>query len=319
MPPPLRSRLLGTGAALPDGVVDSASVEQRLGLETGWVKARSGIEQRPIAANAAALPDLAEAAARAALAMAGVAPTELDGILFGTTSTHELIPTVACQVQQRLGSAPCFAVDLAAACSGFLYGLGFADGLLRTGQARTLLVMGGDVYSQVCDPADRICSPLFGDGVGAAVLRAEAGERGLLRVIMQARGNRIVELPAGPLPRPSGQALRMQGAELFRMAVTELLKVTRQVMADCGVTAADVKLLVPHQANIRMIQAMTEHLGFTPEQVFCHIQTHGNLSAGSLPVALDTAWRAGMIEAGDLVLLNAVGGGVTWGAAAVRL
>jgi 3-oxoacyl-[acyl-carrier-protein] synthase-3 len=179
--------------------------------------------------------------------------------------------------------------------------------------------------STVCGRDDRISAPIFGDGAGAAVLRAEPGNAGILRVLMRARGAPLFELPAGgpfdvgQAPRPPELCLRMKGAELFRAAVTELLNVTRELLRVCEIALDDVALLIPHQANRRMIDAMAEHLPLPPERVFCHIDRMGNLSGGSLPFALDEAWRSGRIRSGDLVLLNAVGGGLTWGAAALRL
>ena len=321
----LRARLIGSGAAIPETRVANAEIEARIGLPAGWIFERSGIETRPVLRPPETLLDLVEHAARGALDAAGVRPRDLDGIMVGTTTAEHVIPTIACQLQSRLDAAPGFAFDLAAACSGFLYGLGLSNGLLATGAARTVLVVGADVMSTVCERTDRIVAPIFGDGAGAAVLRADEGDAGLLRVLMRARGSEIVVLPAGgPFdvgdgPRPAERCLRMQGAELFRTAVTELLRVTRDLLAQCDLAIEDVALLVPHQANRRMLDAMADHLGIARDRVFCHIDRYGNLSGGSLPVALDAAWRTGRLGAGDLAVLNAVGGGLTWGAAALRL
>ena len=324
--PQLRARLIGSGAALPDTRVSSAEIERRLGLTEGWIRERSGIEERRVLRHPETLLDLAESAARAALAHAGVTARELDAIVVATASAELAFPSLACLLQARLGAEPTPAFDLAAACAGFVYGLGVADAMLRSGSARTLLLVGADALGAMVARTDRVCGPLFGDAAGAVVLRAEAGERGILRVMLHARGAQanLLELPAGgPLdtglaPRPDALCMRMRGPDLFRAAVNELLAVTRDLLAACDLTVADVTLLIPHQANARIIAALTEHLGLPPERVCANLDRYGNTSAASVPVALDEAWRGGRIHEGDLLVLNAVGGGLTWGAAAVR-
>ena len=325
--PPLRARLIGSGAAVPETRVTSAEIERRLGLSEGWIRERSGIEERRVLRHPEALLDLAETAARAALETAGTTPRDLDAIIVATASAEFAFPSFACLLQARLGVGPIPAFDLAAACAGFVYGLGVADAMLRSGSARTCLLVGADALGAMVARDDRVCGPLFGDAAGAVVLRAEAGERGVLRVLLRARGAQadLLELPAGgPLdtglaPRPAALCMRMRGPDLFRAAVTELLQVTRDLLSQCGLGVEDITLLIPHQANGRIIAALTEHLGLPAERVYANLARYGNTSAASVPLALDEAWRGGRLHEGDLLVLNAVGGGLTWGAAAVRL
>lgn len=323
----LRARLVGCGAAIPETRVTSAEVEERLGLAAGWISARSGVEERRVLRHPETVLDLAELAARRALEAAGMTPANLDAIVVATTSQEYAFPSVACLLQARLGAGVAPAFDIAAACTGFVYGLGVADAFLRSGAARTLLLVGADALAAMCSRTDTVCGPLFGDGAGAIVLRAEAGDTGVLRVLLRARGAQasLLELPAGgpqdtgQAPRPADLCMRMKGPDLFRAAVTELLGVTRDLLRELGLTVDDVTLLIPHQANRRIIAAMVEHLGLPPERAYVNLDRFGNTSAASVPVALDEVWRAGRVRPGDLVVLNAVGGGLTWGAAAVRL
>jgi 3-oxoacyl-[acyl-carrier-protein] synthase-3 len=324
---PLRSRLVGSGAVAASATTTSADLERQLGLAEGWIRSRTGITVRHVLRDPETLLDLTERASRAALDAAGVAPGALDAIVVATTSSETAFPSLACLLQARLGADPIPAFDLAAACTGFVYGLGVADALLRSGAARTLLLVGADALAAMVRRDDPVCAPLFGDAAGAVVLRAEPGERGVLRVLLRARGAQadLLELPAGgPLdtgtaPRPAERCMRMKGPELFRAAVTELLSVTRDLLRETGLAVGDVTLLIPHQANARIIDALTEHLGIVPDRVARNLERYGNTSAASIPLAFDEAWRAGRLRPGDVVVLNAVGGGLTWGAAAVRL
>jgi len=325
--PPLRPRLIGSGAAVPETRVTSAEIERRLGLSEGWIRERSGIEERRVLRHPEALLDLAEAAARAALETAGTTPRDLDAIIVATASAEFAFPSFACLLQARLGAGPIPAFDLAAACAGFVYGLGVADAMLRSASARTCLLVGADALGAMVARDDRVCGPLFGDAAGAVILRAEAGGRGVLRVLLRARGAQadLLELPAGgPLdtglaPRPAALCMRMKGPDLFRAAVTELLQVTRDLLNECGLGVEDITLLIPHQANGRIIAALTEHLGLPAERVYANLARYGNTSAASVPLALDLAVRDGRIKPGHKVLLQGVGGGFTWGASLVEM
>ena len=323
----LRTRLLGSGAAAASVRVGSNEIEQRLGLTPGWIRSRTGVEARQVLRGSEALLDLAERASRSALDAAGLRTQDLDGIVVATASSEFAFPSFACLLQARLGTGSIFAFDVAAACAGFVYGLGIADAMVRSGSARTLLLVGADALAAMTGRDDPVCAPLFGDAAGAVVVRAEAGESGVLRVILRASGAQadLLELPAGGpfdtggAPRPAALCMRMKGPELFRAAVTELLTVTRDLLRETGLGIEDVALLIPHQANARIIASMVEHLGIAPERVCANLDRYGNTSAASVPVALDEAWRAGRVKIGDIVVLNAVGGGLAWGAAAVRL
>jgi len=324
---PLRARLIGSGAATPPTSVTSAAIEERLGLAPGWIKSRTGVETRRALRHPETLLDLSEAASREALLAAGVAPGTLDAIVVATASSQYAFPSLACLLQARLGADPAPAFDLAAACAGFVYGLGVADAMVRSGSARTVLLVGADALGAMVRRDDQVCAPLFGDAAGAVVLRGEASDAGVLRVVTHARGalGSILELPAGgPLdmgesPRPAELCMTMKGPELFRAAVTELLNVTRELLRDLDLRVEDIALLIPHQANRRIIAALAEHLGIPLDRVACNLDRYGNTSAASVPLALDEAWRTRRVSPGDLIVLNAVGGGLAWGAAAIRL
>jgi 3-oxoacyl-[acyl-carrier-protein] synthase-3 len=323
----LRSRVLASGAAIAATRVGSDEIERRLSLAPGWIRTRTGVEARHVLRGTETLLDLAEQASRRALEAAGVTAAEVDGIVVATASSEYAFPSLACLLQARLGSDGPFAFDVAAACAGFVYGLGVVDAMLRAGSARTLLLVGADALATMVGRDDPICAPLFGDAAGAVVVRAEPGTAGVLKVILRARGAQadLLELPAGgpfdtgDAPRPADRCMRMKGPELFRAAVTELLAVTRDLLREIGLGVDDVALLIPHQANARIIAAMVEHLGLAPERVLANLDRYGNTSAASVPVALDEAWRRGRLRSGDVVVLNAVGGGLAWGAAALRI
>jgi 3-oxoacyl-[acyl-carrier-protein] synthase-3 len=327
---PVRARLVGSGAAVPPTTVPNAVIEQRLGRDAGWIEARTGIRERRVLRDPQTLLDLAEQASRRALDAAGVAASELDFVIVGTSCAPQTIPSMACQLQGRLGAETAPAFDLAAACTGFLYGLGMADGLVRSGGARTLLVVGADAINATVHPDDPVSAALFGDAAGAVVLRAEAGDAGVLRVLLRARGAQgdlAVLSAGGPYNtgvdgaprRPLDDSLHLKGQEIFQAAVRELLSVTRQLLEETAVGVEEVALLIPHQANRRIIASLAQHLGLPMERVCLNLDRFGNTSAASVPLALDEAWRARRIGAGDLVVMNAIGGGLTWGASAVRL
>lgn len=325
----LRSRIVGVGSALPDAVVPNAAVEAQIGVDEGWIEGRTGVRERRVLDDGDGLVDLAESAARQALDRASVAPGELDAIVVATTSGPYLFPSLGCLLHERLGVGLSPAFDVAAACAGFPYALSVADQGVRAGDHRRVLVVGADRLSAFCEPTDRVTMPLFGDGAGAVVLAAEEGGddgRGILATRLRAVGDlwpilyvrsgarRSDQLPPeGPDPW-----MRMQGQEVFRAAVEHLVALTREVLSVAGLTAADVRLLVPHQANVRIIRMMTAQLKIPEDRVGINLDRCGNTSAASIPIALDEASRAGRIDPGDVLVVNAVGGGITAGAIVAR-
>ena len=325
----LRSRFVSVGVAVPERTVANAEIESELGVDAGWIESRTGVRERRFVERAAQLADLAESAARDALAAGQVAPAELDAIVVATSSAPYLFPSLACLVHARLGLTTQPAFDVAAACAGFPYALTVADQGIRSGDYRRVLVLGADCLSTVCDPLDRSTRPLFGDGAGAAVLTAERADesaRGILASRLRALGSRweILYVPAGarsPEERADPERdpwMRMQGQEVFRIAVEQLVALSREVLAAASLGPGDVKLLVPHQANARIVRMMIAQLGIAEDRVGMNIDRFGNTSAASIPIALHGALADRRLEDGDVLLLNAVGGGVTAGAVVAR-
>jgi 3-oxoacyl-[acyl-carrier-protein] synthase-3 len=326
----LRSRFAGVGAALPARVVANAEIESRLGVAPGWIEGRTGVRERRVVGTDEPLIDVAERAARAALADAGIAPGALDAVVVATTSAPYLFPSLACLLHARLGLATQPAFDVAAACAGFPYALTVADQAIRAGDHDRVLVVGADCLSAYCDPDDRVTTPLFGDGAGAVVLvgerQATTDGRGILASRLRALGAQweILYVPAG-LRRAEDLArddvdpwMRMRGQEVFRLAVEQLVALTRETLAAAGLAPADVTLLVPHQANVRIIRMMLSQLGIAESRVGMNLEHCGNTSAASIPLALRDALDRGRLSAGDVLVLNAVGGGMTAGAIVAR-
>jgi len=313
----IRAVIIGTGGYLPEEALDNDAVAARYQLDTSdaWIVERTGIRRRHIAAAGQMASDMAAEAARAALAQAGVDVSEVDAIIVATATPDSAFPSTAARVQAKLGVTQGFAFDISAACTGFVYALSVADAMLRARQARCALVIGAEVFSRIVDWTDRGTCVLFGDGAGAVVVRAtEGGERGVLSTHLHADGNHadilLVDEVAG--------VVRMTGREVFRHAVSKLASVVDEALAANGLEKTDVKWLVPHQANRRIIEAMGKKLGLPAEQVVMTVDRHANTSAASIPLALAEATRDGRIQQGDLVLMEAIGGGLTWGAALAR-
>ncbi len=293
-----------------------------------WVRTRTGISRRYVLCNGESLVDIAAEASRQALERAGLKNGDLDAVVVGTVSSEYGFPSFGCQLQNQLGINSIPAFDVAAACSGFVYALAVADSGMRAGEWKRVLVVGADALSTMVDWGDRATAVLFGDGAGAAVMVSEPGPRGVLRSLLQSSGEywdllsvraegRRSTIDAEERRSPD-DAIKMRGPELFKIAVRSMEDVTRKVAERAGVRLDDIDLIVPHQANIRIINAVAERLGLSPEKVFTNIDRYGNTSAASVPIALDEALESNRIHDNDLVLLNACGGGLTWGANLLR-
>ncbi|MGB3711415.1 MAG: beta-ketoacyl-ACP synthase III [Erythrobacter sp.] len=322
------SRLLGTGSALPERVVTNADLARQIDTSDEWIVERTGIRQRYIAGESETTATLATDAARAALADAGIAASDIDLIVLATATPDNTFPASATKVQHALGCGPCVAFDIAAVCSGFLYALATADSLLTTGMGKHALVIGAETFSRILDWDDRATCVLFGDGAGAAVLGApdnanpaSAGGPGLLASKLHADGahHDLLYVDGGPSTTQTVGHLRMSGREVFRHAVTNLSSVLGEVLEQAGVEAEAIDWVVPHQANRRILDATAKKLGIPGEKVIVTVDRHANTSAASVPLALDTARRDGRIRPGDLVMFEAMGGGFTWGASLMRL
>jgi 3-oxoacyl-[acyl-carrier-protein] synthase III len=322
----VRSRVVGCGAYLPERVVTNAELAQRLETSDEWIVQRTGIRQRHVAAPGELTSDLAVTAAERALAQAGVKGSELDLIVLATATPDHTFPATATKVQARLGMIHGAAFDVQAVCTGFIYALATADNFIRLGQARTALVIGAETFSRILDWQDRGTCVLFGDGAGALVLRAQrdegggARERGVLSTHLHSDGRHydLLYVDGGPSTTGTAGFLRMEGKEIFRHAVHRLAEVVDEALSANDLTPAALDWLVPHQANSRIIESMGRRLALPPEKVVMTIARHANTSAASVPLALAEAAGDGRIKAGQLVLMEAMGGGISWGAALVR-
>jgi 3-oxoacyl-[acyl-carrier-protein] synthase-3 len=322
------ARVLGTGSALPRRIVTNAELAERVDTSDEWIVERTGIRQRHIAGEGETTATLATAAARAALADAGIEAASIDLIVLATATPDNTFPATATKVQAALGCTGGIAFDVAAVCSGFLYALATADSLLRTGMARRALVIGAETFSRILDWQDRTTCVLFGDGAGAVVLEAPGAEAaagghgpGILGTCLHADGrwHDLLYVDGGPSTTQTVGHVRMKGREVFRHAVVNLAEVLREVLEQTGVCVEEIDWVVPHQANARILDATARKLGIPPEKVIVTVHEHANTSAASVPLALDVARKDGRIKAGDLVMLEAMGGGFTWGASLIRL
>ena len=322
---PLRSILAGCGGYLPERVVSNAELSRSVDTTDEWIRERTGIRQRHFAARHETSAFMGAAAARVALADAGATAADVDAIVLATSTPDQAFPATALRVQAELGVTRGFGFDLSAACAGFIYALSVADAMIRVGQAHGVLVIGSEVYSRILNWQDRGTCVMFGDGAGAVFLRASTPEdderRGVLSTHIHGQGTLgdilYVDGAVGQADRPGH--LVMNGREVFRHAVTRLAEAVEEALAANGLGHADIDWLVPHQANSRIIQAMGKKLGLPAERVVVTVDRHANTSAASVPLALAEARADGRIRTGDLVLLEALGGGLTWGSALVRL
>ena len=318
------SRIAGTGSYLPEKVLTNKDLEKLVDTNDEWIAARTGIRQRHIAAEGETTCDLALGAAKAALEAAGVAAKEIDLLIVGTTTPDLVFPSTACLLQHRIGANGCAAFDVNAACSGFIYALTVADKFIRSGASKTALVVGAETLSRMIDWSDRSTCVLFGDGAGAVVLKASE-EAGILSAHMHADGayKDLLWNPVGVSvgfthEHNHGVRVVMQGSEVFKVAVKTLDRVVEETLAFNGLDRHAIDWLIPHQANLRIIQATAKRLDMPMDRVIVTVDKHGNTSSGSVPLALDHGVRSGRIQRGQLLLLEAFGGGFTWGSALVR-
>lgn len=320
----IRAVVKGIGHYLPERIVENAEFEARLDTSDEWIKARSGIERRHVAAEGQTTSDLATRAARAALADAGMQPDDLDAIILATSTADLTFPAAATMVQANLGMTRGFAFDVQAVCAGFVFALANANGMILSGQAKRVMVIGAETFSRLMDWTDRSTCVLFGDGAGALILQAEDGsgantDRGVLASDLNSDGRHrdLLYVDGGVSTGTTGH-LRMQGREVFRHAVEKLAQTAHSALDKVGLSGGDVNWIVPHQANLRIITATAQRMQVPLERVVVTVQDHGNTSAASIPLALSVGRDRGQIKQGDLIVTEAIGGGLAWGAVVLR-
>ena len=323
-----RSVVLGTGSELPAKIITNHELEKMVDTSDEWITVRTGIKERRVLEEGKGNADMALLAARRALDDAGVEPNDLDAIIMGTVSADYLMPSSACVLEDLLGARNAFSFDVGAACSGFLNAISVADSFIRSGKINKVLVVGSDTLSRWLNWQDRATCILFGDGAGAVVLGASENGSGILSTKLRTDGSyaKALYVPAGGSLKPTTphtvrnneHTIAMNGKEVFKIAVRSMEEISRQALAEAGVGIEQVSLVIPHQANKRIIVALAERLGVPMDKVMVNLDKYGNTSAASIPVALDEARRQGRIRAGDVVLLNAFGAGFAWGAAVVK-
>jgi 3-oxoacyl-[acyl-carrier-protein] synthase-3 len=325
----MRGRIKGTGMAVPDRVLTNADLEKMVDTKDEWILTRTGIRERRIAGPDESLSTFAVPAARAALEMAGVDGSEVDLVLCATVTPDTPFPATANLIQDRIGATRAGSFDLSAGCTGFVYALAVAEQFIESGMARTVLVVGGEILSKITDWNDRATCVLFGDGAGAVLLQATAeDDRGVLGCAMHSDGSLgdLIFMPGGGSRNPpsrilyeSGLAfLKMRGNETFKIAVRSLAEVSQEVLGRAGISQGEVDWFIPHQANLRIIEAVGRRLEIPEGRTYVNIERYGNTSSGSIPIALDELNRAGKIAEGNVVLMSAFGAGLTWGAAVLR-
>jgi len=322
------ARILGTGSALPAKIVSNADLAMMVDTTDEWITSRTGITERHIAVDGEYTSTFAVEAARRALSMAGVSPTDLDLIILGTVTPDFPFPSTACIVQSELGAHKAVAFDVSAACSGFIYALSIADSFIRSGQFKKVLVIGAEVLSRVVNWKDRNTCILFGDGAGAAVLEASSDQSGLVSTHIFSNGScwDLLYQPGSgsrnpatnPTTDPASYFIHMEGNEVFKHAVRAMEEAALAALTANGITSSDIALFIPHQANRRIIDAIAKRLDLDSGRVFVNLHRYGNTSSASIPIALDEANRQGRLKPGDLLLLDAFGGGFTYGSALIR-
>lgn len=315
-----RAAIIGTGSALPKRIVTNSELAETVETSDEWIVERTGIRARHIAGPDETTATLATEAAQKALEAAGIDAGQIDLIVLATATPDQTFPATATKVQAALGIDDCVAFDVQAVCSGFLYAISVAESMVRGGGANRAIVIGAETFSRILDWEDRNTCVLFGDGAGAVVLEAQDGDRGILSTKLHADGrhNELLYVDGGPSTTGTVGKVRMKGREVFRHAVVNLANVLGETLGAAGLSADAIDWLVPHQANARILDATAKKLGLSPDKVVVTVDRHANTSAASVPLALDVAVRDGRIQRGDIVVLEAMGGGFTWGAAAVR-
>lgn len=319
------SRIAGTGHYAPEKIVTNSDLEKIVDTSDEWIRTRSGIERRHIAADEQTTTDLAEHACRAAMDAAGVGPDDIDFIVVGTTTPDLVFPNVGCLLQKRLGVHGCPAFSVETACSGFIYGLSIADKFIRSGEAKCALVVGAETLSRIVDWTDRSTCVLFGDGAGAVVLKPDT-EQGILSTHLRADGRYadLLTAKSGVSVQPEGDALRdgynvrMAGGEIFKVAVKSMGSIAEQALQANAIDKTEIDWIVPHQANLRIIQTLSKRIDVPMDKVVLTLQDYGNTSAASIPMALDVAVRDGRIQRGQTLMFATFGGGLTWGSALLR-
>jgi len=323
-----RAGILGTGHSYPEGILTNADLAQMVETSDEWITTRTGIKQRRKAAPNEYTSLFAVRASREAIERARLDPADIDLILCATVTPDQILPPTACIIQAELGANNAAAMDIVAACSGFLYGVSLADSMIKTGQIRYAVVVGAEILTQYVDYTDRQTCVLFGDGAGAAVLGPVDGNRGILASRIRSDGRYEEQLYSpggGTRRRPTAETIaagdhffKMKGNELFKVAVRSMAEISREVLEEAGVKSDDISLFIPHQANQRITEAVADRLNVDMSRVYSNIAVHGNTSSASIPIALDECVEAGRVKPGDLVLMTSFGGGVTWGAVLMR-
>jgi len=323
-----RAKILGTGKSLPNKILTNADLEKMVETSDEWIRTRTGIQERRIASREEATSDFAAAAAREALADANIKPEDIDAIFVCTCTPDMVFPSVSCLVQAALGARNAACMDISAACSGFIYGLACVKSFIESGTYKKILLIGVDTLSKITNWEDRSTCVLFGDGAGAAVLSAEEGESGILSVHTASDGSKanILKVPGGGSRQPiskevleeKSHTIQMDGSEVYKLAVTKMVEASQKALDLAGMKAEDLTWIIPHQANLRIIESVAKRLKVPADKVFVNVQKYGNMSAATTIIALDEAQREKKLKRGDLVELVAFGAGLTWGAAVIR-
>jgi 3-oxoacyl-[acyl-carrier-protein] synthase III len=321
------ARIIGTGSAIPATCLTNADLENRVATSNDWIVTRTGIQERRAMKQGEDILDLMHAASTQALVAAGLKAQDLQAIVVATVSGDYFFPSTACLLQERLGVDTIPAFDVNAACAGFVYGMSVVHSYAKSGEYGRMLLVGADALSTMVNWQDRATCVLFGDGAGAVVLDTQPGDRGLLSTVIESNGAlwKLLHVRAGHRQafdqegvQPKDWGIQMKGPELFKVAVRALADVAGKALDRAGLTSSDVHLMIPHQANLRILQAVADRMKVGMDKVYCNVQRFGNTSAASIPIALDEAVRQGKIRENDIVVLNACGGGLTWGASVVR-
>jgi len=321
------ARIIGTGSAVPPTCLTNADMEKRVATSNDWIVTRTGIEERRVMKQGEDILDLMHEASTQALQVAGLRARDLQAIIVATVSGDYFFPSTACLLQGRLGADTIPAFDVSAACAGFVYGMSVVHSYAKSGEYGRMLLVGADALSTMVNWQDRSTCVLFGDGAGAIVLDTQPGDRGLLSTVIESSGAlwELLYVRAGHRQavdqegaQPKEWGIQMKGPELFKVAVRSLSEVAGKALERAGLATTDMHLMIPHQANLRIIQAVADRMGVSMDKVYCNVQRFGNTSAASIPVALDEAVRRGKIHDNDIIVLNACGGGLTWGASVVR-